>query len=63
MFSKKQGRKKRQWQCRIVGAGVDNICRRNVGLTDVVFQLLDKFDMLIFACFVYDAFYFFGKWQ
>ena len=43
----------------LYGAGVGNICRRKVGLTDVVFQLLDKFDMLIFACFVYDTFHFF----
>ena len=37
MFSKKQGRKKkqdrkrRQWQCRIVAVGVDNICKRKGG--------------------------------
>ena len=32
MFSKKQGRKKRQWQCRIVGGEVDNICRADFGI-------------------------------
>ena len=62
MFSKKQGRKKRQWQCRIVGVGVHSICKMKGGLTAVVFQLLDKFGMLTFARFLYNAFHFFGKW-
>ena len=58
MLSKKQVRKKRQWQGRIVRGRVDNI-RKRKGVTGLLFQLLDKFGMLTWACFLYNALHLF----
>ena len=60
MFSKKQGRKKGSGRAGLLRVGVDNICKRK-GITAVVFQLLDKFGVLTCACFLYNAYHFFGK--
>ena len=51
MFSKKQGREKRQWQFRIVGVGVDHTFKRKRGgVAAVVFKFLHKFGMRTCAC-------------
>ena len=47
----------------LLGVEGNNICKRKGGrgLTAVLFQPLDKFYMLTCACFLYNAFHFFGK--
>ena len=48
MFSKKQGRKKRKWQCRISKGKVGQIFKKKWG--GVGWLLLNNFGMQTFTC-------------
>ena len=61
MFSKKQGRKKRKWQCGISKGKVGQIFKKKWG--GVRLLLLDNFGMQTFTCLFKNMFHFFGKWR